>query len=152
MDEDEDLKLRHSLSRMEKTLNQLIERVTNVTSHKDEIPQMLDPHILRQKMRTLRRWRNGSVQCSQTLLAGFSSELSKTSTEVLIFEMKTLRTKLNKIDEYSLMMDDTFTNLRQDTEDDMIPIENCLKEANGQNDIPDMINKVKELAATSTYL
>ena len=142
------------LSVLEKEVQELIDGTSQFldsqkSRHQDSTADdsALDENLntLRQHMRTVRRWRNGSAPCGPVDCDILTEYLHKTYKKLLITKAKTLTLELNQIDELILILDEDSNNFRQNMDDD---IQNMQKRiANFDTDealIPKSGNKSQE--------
>ena len=79
-------------------------------------------HILRQRMRILRRWRNGSVDCDAADLEEMTEFLTNTRIDVFAIEVQCIQDDLTRIDEYILILDAGANDLRQNVDEDFASV------------------------------
>lgn len=108
---------------MEKILQAQLEKLTNYrdtrtkrTVIKESIAKLV--HILRQRMRILRRWRNGSVDWTEDDLEEFEEFVRGSRIDVFAIEVTCVQDDLDEVDEYILILNDVSNDLRQNVEDD----------------------------------
>ena len=120
------------LSGLEKELQELIDSVSNFldqqkAKHKDvtTVESILDENLttLRQHMRTVRRWRNGSVPCGPVDCDTLTDYLHKTYRKLLTRKSKALTEEVRQIDEFILILDEDSNDLRQNMDDDIQNLE-----------------------------
>ena len=113
---------RQVFSQIEKVLNSMIARVEKVVGEGkgNEVNAFLiDSNSLRLHMRLLRRWRNGSMACTEENLSCVKEFLLQARLRLLKIEESLIREKINSTDEYILMLDDRCNNLRDDLEEEV---------------------------------
>ena len=120
------------LSGLEKELQELIDSLNNFldqqkTRHKDDTTEenTLEENLttLRQHMRSVRRWRNGSVPCGPVDCDILTDYLHKTYRKLLTKKAKALTEELKQIDEFILILDEDSNDLRQNMDDDIQNLE-----------------------------
>ena len=116
------------LSVLEKEVQELIDGISQFldyqkTRHKDSTASenVLDENLntLRHHMRTVRRWRNGSVPCGPVDCDILTEYLHKTYKQLLATKAKVLTEELKQIDEFMLILDEDSNDLRQNMDDDI---------------------------------
>ena len=111
------------LAQLEKTLHDLIGRLTVIKdsrTKRSEVRENLSRtvHLLRQRMRILRRWRNGSVAYGDNDLEEFHGFVSNCRSDVFSIEIECIQDDLANVDEYILILDDGSNDLRQNIDED----------------------------------
>ncbi len=91
---------------------------------------------LRQEMRKLRRWRNGSTSCTQSNCDNLLNLLSKTELRLLNCKANTLTQDVVEIDDVTLILDESSTNVRHNMDDDIQILSQKLKSLRLQNEKP----------------
>ena len=106
---------------------------TSRTDVKESIARLV--HILRQRMRILRRWRNGSVDFTEGDLDEFFEFVTNTRIDVFAIEVQCIQDDLTRIDEYILILDDGSNDLRQNVDDDFQSVLNDIAKFQMTSDI-----------------
>ena len=121
------------LALLERSLQGVIEKLgayqptggrTDRADVRESVSRIL--HILRQRMRLLRRWRNGSAPYNEADLEEFSEFLTNTRIDVFAIEVQCIEDDLSRVDEYILILDDGSNDLRQNVDDDFQSVLNDL--------------------------
>ena len=142
---------RRKLSQFERVLCQLIQRADEVANQFQTRcqPAPVNPQYLRQQMRNIRRWRNGSLVFGDIDEDNFEEFLKTTRLEVIAGEVESLRQELEGTEDNQ---DGNCTILREDMDEDIRELEEHVPLVKDPDEIDAMENRISELKQTMLYL
>jgi len=146
---------RRKLAHFERDLSGLIQRADVVVRVAHESYQLakVNPQQLRQQMRQIRRWRNGSQVFEDDDEDNFATFLKGCRMSVISAEVSSLRQELESTPE---TLNDTYDGncaiLREDMDLDIRELEDHIPRVEEEDEIEAMEGRVKELKQTMQYL
>ncbi len=123
------------LSKLEKDMQDVISKTAfylekaKSTNKDSGLQRELESDLLtlRQEMRKLRRWRNGSTTCTQSNCDNLLNLLSKTELRLLNCKANTLTQDVVEIDDVILILDEPSNSVRQNMDEDIQLLSQKLK-------------------------
>lgn len=146
---------RRKLAHFERDLSGLIQRADALVkvAHETYQPAKVNPQQLRQQMRQIRRWRNGSQLFEEEDEQHFEAFLKGCRMSVISAEVHSLRQELDNTQE---PLNDTYDGncaiLREDMDLDIRELEDHVTRVEDDEEVKAMENRIKELKQTMLYL